>query len=383
MNITRGDIEERKPFLPEMTGAKVTTHDFYDVAFDSFHKVPFWTLHRVTPGRTAKKFHRDGTPIEIARSCGNFRNDPMIPESPYGWQYSLCGYDTGHLVPAEAMQFDKQALADSFFTSNACPQTDELNRGPWRTLEHNTFKAAMNGRELVVISGTIFTECKHYLPSGIAVPDDFFKVIVCPKEGIYDCWIMTNSEKPIVKFVTLSDIEYRTGLVFPFRNFWHVTDFMTAASSRGLRALNGIKIENLLNGEYTMLEDYLWNPHDAEYPDARIKIPKGFTTDFGSVPGIVQNVFLPIGTFRDPDFLGHDLLYGTEYFSWEGIAYKIIKEPSKNRAECDWRLLESLKADGDSWFSRNTIWSAVKVGGGFVWAKHNPESIEANRKLLK
>jgi hypothetical protein len=145
---------------------------------------------------------------------------------------------------------------------------------------------------------------------------------------------------------------------------------------------NTLQIENLCNGQYVLLAPYVWNPHDKAFPKARLRFKPGFSTDFGSTPRGTWNLFPPIGTFRDPDFLGHDGLYATQYFEWDH-AYKIIRDTKACRAECDWRLLEALEADGDTWVSRNTIWSAVKVGGGSVWATHTPEGVAAARTLVE
>ena len=385
-----GDTLERQPFTPrsdyKTIGAPIrrVSRPFYDLGFSTEYKVPLWTAYQITPGRTRKKFHRDGKPIVVDRSCGSFCADPKVPESPPQNVYDLCGYDTGHMIPAEAMQFDRQALSDTFFTSNACPQTKELNRGPWRTLERDIFNAAIRGMQLTVISGPIFAKTVSFLNSGVAIPDAFFKIAVAPLEHKFDCWTMCNDDTPGVERPALQDIARATGLSFPgivASDLRHIQGFMDAKTAFSARGIAGVKIENLMNGEYTLLEDFIWDPCDAEHPGTKIRIPAGFTTDFGSVPGMVQNIYPPIGTFRDQHFLGHDWLYGTEFFEWDE-AYKKCPTAAKDRSECDWRLLEALKASGDSWFSRNVIWSAVKAGGGFVWAKHNSEAVQANRRLL-
>jgi hypothetical protein len=179
---------------------------------------------------------------------------------------------------------------------------------------------------------------------------------------------------------------------------------------------NPICLEDLENGEYVLTQDLICNPCDKEFPKARIRIKAGFATDGGSVPKIAWNVFPPIGTFRDRSFLLHDALYASNYYQagFESMPlrhdmryltesylthvgttldlrldrgvwtpYKIIEDSSACRAECDWRLLESLAAVGDSWAARNTIWSAVKVGGGSVWATHTPEGVAAARTLVE
>jgi hypothetical protein len=38
-----------------------------------------------------------------------------------------------------------------------------------------------------------------------------------------------------------------------------------------------------------------------------------------------------------------------------------------------------LRLDGVGWYIANKMWLGVRLGGGFVWARHTPESIERAR----
>jgi len=141
-------------------------------------------------------------------------------------------------------------------------------------------------------------------------------------------------------------------------------------------------IKNLCNGFYVTQETLVFHIHDDDFPDAIIIIPKGFKTDFGSIPRIVRFFIEGIGTDRDLVYVLHDWVYGTEYFSWEGVAYKTMLQKSLNRSECDELLLMGCKGVGDGWLVRNTIWVFVRVFGGFVWDNHTPETIQDNKDLL-
>ena len=81
-----------------------------------------------------------------------------------------------------------------------------------------------------------------------------------------------------------------------------------------------------------------------------------WTTDYGSIPMAVQNLFRKDGAYA-PAYVLHDWLYASEMF---------------DRATCDWILLEALQELGAWWLTRNTVYSAVRCGGGAVWAKHDP-----------
>lgn len=143
-----------------------------------------------------------------------------------------------------------------------------------------------------------------------------------------------------------------------------------------------VLIEDLLNGQYIVRKEIVFDIHDDDFPGARIVIPVGFKTDFGSIPRAFRGAIEGIGTPRDLVYLLHDWVYGTEYFGWLGVAYKTLAGASAIRCECDELLLMGCKMVGDDWLTRNTIWGAVRLFGGAVWGTHTPASIAANRALL-
>jgi len=101
---------------------------------------------------------------------------------------------------------------------------------------------------------------------------------------------------------------------------------------------------------------------DLVYPleDGRmILVKQGFETDLASIPRVLWNLYPPM----HPDYRGaailHDGLYSSELLP---------------RAECDWLFLSALQAQGNSWWTRNVFYSAVRGFGGSVWSKHTNES---------
>lgn len=83
---------------------------------------------------------------------------------------------------------------------------------------------------------------------------------------------------------------------------------------------------------------------------ARIEIPKGFVTDFASIPRPLWSI---VGGPADGKYrkaaVVHDFLYRTG-----GVA---------TRYQADQVLLEAMKVCGCSWFQRTVIYSGVRVGG--------------------
>lgn len=88
-------------------------------------------------------------------------------------------------------------MSDCHLLTNMCPQDNRLNAGAWATVEKNARKWALKHGPLVIIAGPVLTDImpRTIGPSGIPVPERFFKVILAPRAdppmGI--AFIMPNS----------------------------------------------------------------------------------------------------------------------------------------------------------------------------------------------
>ena len=114
------------------------------------------------------------------------------------------------------------------------------------------------------------------------------------------------------------------------------------------------------------------NGHDIFVPpsgigtEAHVLTAPVWTTDYGSIPRAFQNLFSP--TKYGGAYLLHDWLYAAEVFT---------------RSNCDWILLQALQEQGANWFTRNTIYSAVRAGGWAVWRKHNSDTVKTLKEYAK
>ncbi len=106
------------------------------------------------------------------------------------------------------------------------------------------------------------------------------------------------------------------------------------------------------NGRFRLEESM---SYDVGFPMSgdRITVPKGFITDFASVPRILHSVFPPRGKHSGAAII-HDYLYATQ---------------KRSRSESDSIFLEAMKVLGVGWFRRSTMYSAVRVGGWLPWKR--------------
>lgn len=91
-----------------------------------------------------------------------------------------------------------------------------------------------------------------------------------------------------------------------------------------------------------------------------IRIPKGFITDFASVPWPASMLFPKDGDHNQAAVL-HDWLY-----SMLGI----LPDRTYIRIDCDKIFLEAMVVLGVNKFKRRVMYRAVRLGGGFGWRKH-------------
>ncbi|HOG51970.1 MAG TPA: DNA/RNA non-specific endonuclease, partial [Lentisphaeria bacterium] len=101
--------------------------------------------------------------------------------------YTGSGFDRGHLAPNFGIGrcYGPDAQQETFLMSNIVPQRHDLNAGVWKKLE---LREAINytGRfqEIWVITGPIFNpELIRELPSGIPIPESFYKIVVDERCG--------------------------------------------------------------------------------------------------------------------------------------------------------------------------------------------------------
>jgi len=89
-----------------------------------------------------------------------------------------------------------------------------------------------------------------------------------------------------------------------------------------------------------------------------VAIPKGFLSDGASIPRIFWNIFSPFGLYLKAALI-HDFLYSKD-------SDELFK---CDRKTADLIFKEAMYNLGIGWVKRNTIYRAVRLGGGFSYKK--------------
>ena len=94
--------------------------------------------------------------------------------------------------------------------------------------------------------------------------------------------------------------------------------------------LTKLLVKDLMNGKFELFSDYMYRTR--EY---LIKVPKGFVTDYASIPKILRGIVLPYGKHSGASVV-HDWLYssncnlGLSREKSDKIFLEILKEEKVN-----------------------------------------------------
>lgn len=191
---------------------EMVEHTAYALEFIPELLIAEWVSYEVTAAEiSGARFERSD----------DFRPDPAFPGlSPDADDYRGSGFDRGHLAPAADMAYDALAMSESFLMSNMTPQHPSLNRGRWKSLETAVRGWAVEKEALCVVAGPVLTPGLEELPSGVAIPEWFFKVVYDPAptpSAIGYLFPNAKCPDPLAAYaVPIDRIEALTGLdLFP------------------------------------------------------------------------------------------------------------------------------------------------------------------------
>ena len=95
----------------------------------------------------------------------------------------------------------------------------------------------------------------------------------------------------------------------------------------------------------------------------------GYQWDGASIPRFAWTItgVYPMAAMIQAPSLIHDALYGCEYFT---------------RLHTDICFRDDMKRNRYSRITRNIFYRSVRWGGGVVWRRHTPESIQEQRRWI-
>jgi endonuclease G len=216
--------------------ADLATRNALVSSFDRRLRNPSWVAEHITPQSLATS---NGD-----RKHSYFVEDPSVPEKFRGKlkDYFRSGYDRGHQVPAADAKWSQEAMNDTFFLTNMCPQVGEgFNRDYWAHFEDFCRRLTLRYPSVRIVTGPLYLPKRDAVdgkwrvsyemignPPNIAVPTHFYKVIfaedgtttgpvavgafVLPNAPIPNTKPITDFEVPVEAVERASGLEFATKL---------------------------------------------------------------------------------------------------------------------------------------------------------------------------
>ena len=197
------------------TPLTVLKNDAYWVGYSEEKRSPLWAAYRLTDAMSDEK------PPARAES---FLPDRRTTAQVTSDQYTNSGYDRGHLASSYSIAkcYGATAQLQTFLMSNVVPRRHAFNAGIWKSLEMKEINTlAPRCQSIWIITGPIYPAViTRTLPSGIPVPEAFYKIILDEINGKIRAMAFIidhdseNDTDLSACLVSINEIEKRTGLDF-------------------------------------------------------------------------------------------------------------------------------------------------------------------------
>lgn len=203
------EAEVGLPKLIKQRPEQIIHHTGYTVSYNEDLKIPNWVAWVLTPERFK----------EVVSRTDDFLPDPSVDDPVTTDDYKRSGYDRGHMCPAADNKWNEQAMKESFYMTNICPQNHNLNRGDWKELEDACRDWTYQNKTLYVVCGPLLYDKQHKTigQHKVVVPDAFYKVVLSltPPKAIGFVYKNTSGNNPLDFYVNSVDqVERLAGIDF-------------------------------------------------------------------------------------------------------------------------------------------------------------------------
>ena len=220
-------LRYEEPVLLTNQPEQIIEHLGYTVSYNHAWHLPNWVAYELTHVEVQGESSR----------TDKFLPDPQVQGDPVVTRdYKGSGYDRGHMAPAADMKWSEQAMQESFYMTNICPQNHSNNAGDWKDLEELARDLASAYHSIYICCGPIVTDttCTIGIERKIVVPQAFYKVFLRQKtNGTWTAigFIMPNAagNRPLMTYMhSIDEVEQQTGIDF----FYNLPDSIETVVER-------------------------------------------------------------------------------------------------------------------------------------------------------
>ncbi len=153
----------------------------FTVSYNPSTRQPDWVSYTLTADEVEATKHTPKIP-----RC--FMPDPKLdlPQAT-NEDYSGSGWVRGHMARRQDMKWSEQAVFESDYFTNICPQDKEMNNGVWHQIENLARKLAVRYDSVQIVCGPIFVSKTPETigPNHVHIPDSFFKAFLIKHQDAY------------------------------------------------------------------------------------------------------------------------------------------------------------------------------------------------------
>lgn len=205
------EIPKSKPGTTEV----ILSRQGYSVSYNTDNFLPNWVAWELYKEKL----------VEEASRYSRFLPDPDLRSNlaVTTHEYTHSGWNRGHMCPAADNKWDADAMKESFYTTNICPQNENLNKGDWNDLEEACREWAMTESVYIVCGPVLYKEPVYGFIGKefeIRVPEAFYKVVLKGIENgnpqaIGFIFKNQSGNNKLYKYVnTIDEVERITGIDF-------------------------------------------------------------------------------------------------------------------------------------------------------------------------
>ena len=128
-----------------------------------------------------------------------------------------------------------------------------------------------------------------------------------------------------------------------------------------------LRISRFREPIYFLTAPISWTPHPGQERYAAVTVPKGFVTDFASIPRAFWSALRPDGEYAYAAVI-HDYLYWTQ---------------TRSRDEADGIFKMAMEDFDVGTVTIETIYGAVRLGGKGAWNGNAKKKAQGEQRILK
>lgn len=206
------------PLMLNGDQGQIISRKGYTLSYNKWRLIPDWVAYELTYQETLG---------QVPREKGFYPDPEVRGDQATVDDYRHSGWDRGHMAPAGDMKWSKEAMKESCYFTNICPQNPDLNGGKWRVLEEKCRDLTSDYSSIQVVCGPIIENAKLGTigSNHVLIPDAFFKVLLVKQKDQYEGIGFYFKNEPASQSLrnyscTIDEIEQKAGIDF----FSSITD---------------------------------------------------------------------------------------------------------------------------------------------------------------